>query len=213
MSKAKPQKVVIEFADGAKVDTSFDALPQPLQTELLRQPFASSPSPAPEKEKFLLLEWTDGWKEVTELDPTCKGVSRYTVISRPEDVGRLAIHKEDGFPELVEVVRRPLMLKSISVLDTAVETVQPKLDKSVREGKKIDHFHKLNKEGDARAEQVDALKKAAAAEGVDLKQLKSGGSPEAKAQYEKLRKKMGIRAAQRQQDVWDFLAYLAKQAG
>jgi hypothetical protein len=206
MSKAKPQKIVIEFAGGAMVESSFDALPQPLQTELLRQPFASSPSPAPENEKFLLLEWADGWKEVTELDPTCKGVSRYTVISRPEDVGRLAIHKEDGFPELVEVIRRPLMLKSISVLDTAVETVQPKVEKSVREGKKVDHFHKLNKNGDARAEQVEALKKAAAA---DLKQLKTSGSKE---QYEKIRKKMGIRAGSRQQDVWDFLAYLTKHA-
>jgi len=125
--------------------------------------------------RLLLLEWQDGWKEVTEIDPTCKGVSR-----------------EDGFPELVEIVRRPLMLKSISVLDTGVETVQPKLEKSVREGKKIDHFHKLNKDSDARAEQVDALKKAATAEGIDLKQLKAGS---------------------RQQDVCDFIAYLAKHAG
>src|SRR5437879_3287527 len=150
MSRAKPQKVVIEFAGGVKAESSFDALPQPLQVELLRQPFASLPSPAPEKEKFLLLEWEDGCTEVTEVDPTCKGVSRYTVITRPEDVGRLAIHKEDGFPELVEVVRRPLSLRRISILDTAVETIQPKLEKSVREGKKIDHFHKLNKGGDAR---------------------------------------------------------------
>ena len=209
MSRAKPQKIVIEFAGGAKKESSFDALPYPLQVELLRQPFASLPSPEPEKEKFLLVEWADGAKEVTEIDPTCKGISRYTVITRPEDVGRLAIHKEDGFPELVEVFRRPLTVTSISVLDTAVETVQPKFDKSVREGKKIDHFHKLNKEGDARAEQVDALKKAAAAEGIDLKQLKTAGSQD---QYEKLRKKMGIKAAQRQQDVWDFLAYLAKNA-
>jgi len=85
----------------------------------------SLPSPAPQKEKFLLLEWQDGAKEVTEVDPTCKGVSRYTVITRPDDVGRLAIHKEDGFPELVEVVRRPLTVTSISVLDTAVETAEP----------------------------------------------------------------------------------------
>ena len=211
MPKATPQKVVIEFAGGAKVESSFDALPHPLQVELLRQPFASAPSPAPEKEKFLLLEWEDGSKEVSELDPTCKGVSRYTVITRPEAVGRLAIHREDGFPELVEVVRRPLTLTRISILDTAVETVQPTLDKSVREGKKIDHFHKLNKDGDARAEQVEALKKAATAEGIDLKQLKAG-SPGANDQLEKLRKKMGIRASSRQQDVWDFIAYLAKHA-
>jgi len=209
MSKPTPQKVVIEFAGGAKVESSFDALPHPLQVELLRQPFASAPSPAPANGKFLLLEWQDGWKEVTELDPACKGVSRYTVITRPEDVGRLAIHREDGFPELVEVVRRPLMLKRISVLDTGAETVQLKVEKSVREGKKIDHFHKLNKDGDARAEQLEALKKAAAAEGIDLKQLKASGSNE---QHEKIRKQMGIRAGSRQQDVWDFIASLAKQA-
>jgi hypothetical protein len=206
---AKAQKIIIELANGAKVESSFDALPQPLQADLLRQPFASAPSAAPEHEKFLLIEWEDGCKEVTQIDPTCKGISRYTVITRPEDVGRLAIHKEDGYPELVEVIRRPLTVRRVSLLDTAVETVQPRLDKSVREGKKIDHFHKLNKEGDARADQIEALKKAAAEEGVDLRQLKAGASKET---LEKLRKRMGVRASSRQQDVHDFILYLAKLA-
>lgn len=212
MPSPRPQKVVIEFDGGVKTESRFDVLPEPLQLELLRQPFASSPSPAPEREKFVLLEWDDGWKEVIEVDSTCKGINRYAVISRPEDVGRLSLHREDGYPELVEITRRPLGLKRIAFFVDTVETVRPAVDRSVREGKKIDHFYKLAKDGDARADQVEAFKKAAAEEGVDLKQLASQNPDQSRKQYEKIRQRMGIKASQRQQDVWDFMAYLAKRA-
>ena len=213
MSRRKPQKIVIEFDGGFKTESSFDTLPAPLQVELLRQPFASSPSPDPAREKFLLLEWDDGWKEVIEVDSACKGFNRYAVISRPEDVGRLSLHREDGYPELIEIGRRPLGVNRITFLVDAVDTVQPSMERSVREGKKTDHFFKLTKRGDARSEQIEAFKKAAAAEGIDLEQLRSRGPAELRNHYEKIRRRMGIRAAQRQQDVWDFMAYLAKQAG
>ncbi len=213
MRRPTPQKVVIEFDGGVKTESSFDTLPAPLQLELLRQPFASSPSPAPEQEKFLLLEWDDGWKEVIEVDSTCKGLNRYAVISRPEDVGRLSLHREDGYPELIEIGRKPLGLSRIAFLIDTVDTVQPSVERSVREGKKTDHFYKLTKGGDARSEQIEAFKKAAAAEGIDLKQLRSQDPAELRNHYEKIRRRMGIRAGQRQQDVWDFMAYLAKYAG
>jgi len=210
MHRSTPQKVVIEFDGGLKAESSFDALPAPLQFELLRQPFASRPSPDPEHEKFVLLEWDDGWKEVIEVDSTCKGINRYAVISRPEDVGRLSLHREDGYPELIEITRRPLGLSQVTFLVDTVETVRPSVQRSVREGKKIDHFFKLTKAGDARSEQVEAFKKAAEAEGIDLKQLRSRDPSELRNQYEKIRQRLGIKAVARQQDVWDFMAYLAK---
>ena len=205
--RSRPQKLVIEFDGGVRAEASFDALPGPLQAELLKQPFASSPSPDPEQEKFLLLEWDDGWKEVIEVDPACSGVNRYGVISRPEDVGRLSLHREDGYPELIEITRRPLGLKRITFGDT----VQVSVDRSVREGKKTDRFYKLTRSEDARSELVDAFKKAAAAEGVDPAQLQSQDRDALRNCYEKIRRRMGIRAGQRQQDVWDFMACLARQ--
>ncbi|MBI4264817.1 MAG: hypothetical protein HY657_10605 [Acidobacteria bacterium] len=209
VSQPKALTIVIEFEGGARREAALETLPETLQLELLRQPFASSPSPHPEQEKFLLLEWDDGWKEVFELDGACTGVKRYTVISRPEDVGRLAIDRGDGYPELIEVVRKPLNVSRVTLLVDSVDTVRPTRDRSTREGKKTDHFYKLAKEGDARADLVGAFKNAASAEGLDLGALRSGDPARSREQYERIRRRMGIRAGQRQQDVWDFMAYLA----
>ncbi len=209
MPRSKPQKVVIEFDDGSKREASFDALPSQVQLELLRQPFASQPSAHPEQEKFVLLEWDDGWREVLEVDATCAEINRYYVISRPEDVGRLSLNKKDDYPELIEIVRKPRDLTRITFLDT----FQLSLERSDREGKKIDHFYALSKAGDAISEEMEAFKKAVEELGIDLQDLRSQDPGQLTEQYEKIRRKMGIKAAQRQQDVYDFIAYLAKVAG
>lgn len=212
MRRSTPQKVVIEFDGGFKAESSFGALPAPLQFELLRQPFASVPSPDPEQERFVLLEWDDGWLEVIEVDSACTAINRYSVISRPEDVGRLSLHKDDDYPELIEITRKPLGLNRITLLVDTVESVRASVARSVREGKKVDHFYTLTKAGDTRAEQVEAFKKAAAAEGIDLNQLKSRDPAQLRNEYEKIRRRMGLKAGHRQQDAWDFLAYLARHA-
>ena len=96
MSKSKPKKITVEFADGSKAEADFAALTEQLKFELLRQPAFSRPSLHPEEEKFVLLEWVDGWKEVVEVDSECTEVNRYSVITRPEDVGRLSLTKGSG---------------------------------------------------------------------------------------------------------------------
>ena len=45
---------------------------------------------------------------------------------------------------------------------------------------------------------------------LDLQKLRTQNSAQLPEEYEKIRKKMGIRAGQRQQDALDFIAYLAK---
>ncbi len=208
MPRSKPQKVVIEFDDGSKREASFDALPSQLQFELLRQPFASLPSANPEQEKYVLVEWDDGWREVIQVDAACSEINRYYVISRPEDVGRLSLNKEDGYPELIEIVRKPMDLKRITFLDT----FQLSLERSDREGKKIDHFFALSKAGDAISEEMEAFKRAVEEEGLELQDLKSQDPDQQREAYERIRRKMGIKAFQRQQDVLDFIAYLVKSS-
>jgi hypothetical protein len=209
MPRSKPQKVVIEFGDGSKREASFDALPSQLRWELLRQPFASQPSANPEQEKFVLLEWEDGWREVMEVDAACEEINRYYVISRPEDVGRLSLNKKDDYPELIEIVRKPKDLKRITFLDT----FQLSLERSDREGKKTDHFFGLSKADDAISEEMETFKKAVEEMGIELQDLQSQDPGQPAEQYEKIRRKMGLKAAQRQQDVYDFIAFLAKVAG
>ncbi len=208
MPRSKPRKVVIEFDDGSKTETSFELLPSQLQFELSRQPFASQPSENPDQEKYVLLEWDDGEREVIQVDAACSAINRYYVISRPEDVGRLSLDKKDDYPELIEIVRNPLALRRITFLDTFDLSVE----RSDREGKKTDHFFKLSKGDDAFHEEIEAFKKAVVEEGYDPQTLKSQDPHQQREAYERIRHRMGIKAAQRQQDVFDFIAYLGRAA-
>ena len=208
MPRPRPQKITVEFDDGSKSSASYDTLPTPLQFEIERQPIFTKPSSKPEEERFVLLEWEDGWKEVIEVDEGCTDINRYYVISRPEDVGRLSLDKKDGYPQLIEIIRRPSSVQKITFLDT----FQLTLDKSTREGKKTDHFFSLTKMGDALSELVKDLKNAVAEKGLDLQELRSKEPDQLRELYEEIRREMGIQAGQRQQDVYDFFAYLAKIA-
>jgi hypothetical protein len=208
MLRPAPRKILIEYDDGSKVDSPFDALPFTLQAEILRQPFAGRPSPSPEEEKFVLLEWDDGWKEVIEVDRRCTGINRYYVISRPEDIGRLSLRKEGGYPEFLEIVRKPLDLKRM----TFVDTFRLSPARSEREGKKTDHFFPLTKDTDGLSGLYHAFEKALAEEGIGLKELEEQDPAKPGGIVERIGRKLGIRAGQRQQDLLDFLIYLGKNA-
>jgi hypothetical protein len=208
MPRPAPRKILIEYDDGSKMASPFDALPVPLQAEILRQPFAGRPSPSPEKEKFVVLEWDDGWKEVIEVDRRCTGINRYYVISRPEDIGRLSLGKEDGYPELLEIIRKPLDLKRLSFVDTF--RLGPA--RSEREGKKTDHFFPLTKDRDGLSGLYHAFKQALAEEGIGLKELKEQEPAKLGEILERIGRKLGIKAGKRQQDLLDFFVYLSKNA-
>jgi hypothetical protein len=209
MSQRRPHKILVEFEDGSTCEAPFESLPETLQLDLMRQPFASEPSPEPEKEKFLILEWDDGWKEVIRVDNTCTEINRYYVISRVEHVGRLSIRKQNDYPQLIEIMRRPLNLKRITFADT----FEVSLQRSDREGEKTDHFFALTKEGMALPNMMDAFKAAVEKQSIDLKTLKFQKPDAQLEQYEKIRRVLGIKAGLRQQDVYDFIAFLVKTGG
>jgi hypothetical protein len=206
MPRSRPQEITVKFDDGSMARAPFESLPDSLQSEIMRQPFACKPSLNPEEEKFVLLEWDDGWREVIEVDPDCTDINRFYVISRAEHVGRLSINKQDGYPELIEVVRRPLDLKRIAFKDTFELT----LERSDREGHKTDHFFSLAKKGKGFSEIITAFKEVVKKEGIDFKELSSREPLEVSKQCEKIGHKMGLKAGWRQQDVLDFIAYLVK---
>lgn len=206
MPVAKPQKIEIHFEDGSSVEEDFESLPIPLQRDLLRQPFAAQPSSHPEQEKYLLLEWEDGWKEVMQVDPACTEINRYYVISRPEDMGRLSLNRENGYPDLIEVIRKPLDLRRITFMDN----FQLSRAQSDREGNKTDHFFEMSKNGDTFSSEILAFKKILADEKIEPKDLQTEDPTLQKALFERIRLLMGLRAAFRQQDVFDFIAYLAR---
>lgn len=209
MPNGKPLALVIEFEDASKTSVSFEALPYHLQCELLRQPFASRPLPDNVGDKFVLMEWEDGWKEVVRVDRPCSSIGRYYVISRPEEVGRLSLKGGDSYPELIEVTRRPSSISRITFLDTFHLTP----GSSHREGKKTDCFFELTKADSAVDAAVQDLKRALEEEGIESRDLHAVDWSRQKEQYERIRRRMGIVAAFRQQDAYDFIAHLIKKAG
>ena len=63
-----------------------------------------------------MLEWKDGWKEVYALPPDVSDVRKYYVIRRVEEVGRLFLDRGDGYPELIEVLRKPKEVERMTLL-------------------------------------------------------------------------------------------------
>lgn len=204
MSPPNPTQIILEFDHGSQASLPFDQLPGTLQQEILRQPFAAMPCPNPDEAQFVLLEWDDGWNEVIQVDGTCTDINRYYVINRPEDVGRLSLNKENDYPELIEIIRKPMDLKKITFLDTYELT----LERSLREGKKRDHFFACKKEGDSLSEMRKRFKRALVDEGISLEDLNTKEGDQLRELYARIRKKMGIKAGQREQDAYDFVAFL-----
>ncbi len=208
MAALKPFHLTMEYEDGTKTTLPFGALPLTLQAELMRQPAFSRPSPDPENENFLLLEWEDGWIEVIKVDSDCREINRYYVINRPEDSGRLSLTRKNGYPELIEINRKPLQLKKIHFMDS----FGLNLKKSVREGKKTDHFFTLEKCEPVLSEILARFKRIVKQEGLDLSRLRPPSSGQEDEDYQKVWQGLGILAGQRQQDVFDFITCLAKKA-
>ena len=207
MSRPIPTKMVLEYEDGSSSSSSFEELPGTLQRGILRQPSFSAPSPHPEKEKYVLLEWDDGWKEVIQVDESCKDINRYYVIRRPEEVGRLSLNSSGEYPELIEIIRKPMNLKKI----TFSGTHELALDKSIREGKKTDHFFACNRNGDSLSELKDSFRKALEDEGVSLEELKSKDGNQLRGLFGRMKKRMDIKAGEREQDVFDFMAFFCHE--
>ena len=203
MTLPRPSKIMIEYEDGDRTTVDYQTLTDACRFELERQPALCRPSPAPDKDKYLIVIWEDGWREVYKVDPACVGLNRYYVISRPEDAGRLSINKADGRPELVEIGRRPLSVRTV-VLGESLE-LTPNV--TTREGTKKDHFFKASPNGDKMAEIREEFAQALAEEN-SVSSLAEDASENRTEILERVRKRMRLNAGNNQQDVLDFLAGL-----
>lgn len=200
-----PTRLVLEFDDGSRVAAPWEALSEGARADLLRQPFVGRLTSAAQGDRrFVLIEWDDGWREVVAVDGGCDAVRRYRVLTRPESVGRLSLNRPDGYPELVEIDRRPLEVRRISFTETlAVEPAR-----SVREGKKTEQHFALQRRGDAVTQLTRDLAAILAEEGIAPRDLRDADPVATRGRYERWRRRLGVHASWRQEDALDFVAWL-----
>jgi hypothetical protein len=92
--------------------------------------------------KYVLLEWEDGWREVTPVDGDALAVSKYFVIERIEYFGRVVVERPGGeVPALVITDRKPLEVKNVILVGSSANGLQKSSE--YREGGRVEHNYEL----------------------------------------------------------------------
>ena len=112
--KSRTKSITIEYEDGSskRVGAEDTAALAALVDELGRE--FSSATADPASGRHVLVEWKDGWKEVFAVSPETIGIRRYCVIERKEAIGRLFVDREAGYPEMIQILRRPGDVERVS---------------------------------------------------------------------------------------------------
>ncbi len=213
----KPKQLMIEYEDGSARTIPFNQLDRSVWQELSRRGFCSSPSEAEPTKSYLLLRWKNGWQEVVGVDQGSVDLLRYYVLERVEETGRVVLETGADYPLLVAIKRLPKELESISIFGgepIKVNQVAPKEKKE--EGDKIEHVefdraerhfqpHPKGIGKDAVQEVPRLLATEITKKDLSAQELLNLEPGEKVEKYKDLAKAMGIRAMERQEDLYGFL--------
>jgi len=117
MSAAKAIKIKVEYDDGSVKECGAEDLSEEGKEALAQLglvPF--SLKDVGEKTKYVLVEWKNGWREVFSVPSDVTEIRNYVVIRRAEEIGRLFVDKQKGYPELIEIIRNPKDVERITLL-------------------------------------------------------------------------------------------------
>jgi hypothetical protein len=156
---------------------------------------------------FLILEWSDGWREVIRVS-SIKGFLRYYVIQRMENVGRLVLDKVEGYPELLIIERKPRDLSKI-VLYGMNKAYRVNLRRKERFGDKVElsGHEEVEDSGEIKKEFVNALRKR----GYDPNALLSLKDDELKERLKELGNEINLYPSVDPRDAFDFMKLLLEE--
>ena len=213
-----PKHLIIEYEDGSTKGIEFNQLSKPFRLELSRRGLCPPPSVISEPLKhYLLLKWKNGWQEVMGVDKTPVELLRYYVLERMEEVGRMAFEVKGDHPVLLIINRLPKELHSLMIVGRKHAKVYRLESKTKREeGNKIEyveydkaerHFQpELDNQTEAwLGEIMDALKTELDKRGLRVEKLLTADQANRVKEYKDLAKALGLRATERQEDVYGFL--------
>lgn len=208
MAKNEPQRLIIKFDDGSTRDLEFTKLSRAFQIELSRLGGFPMSSPLLVPQKYLLLMWKDGWQEVMGIEESCFDLFKYYVLQRVEEFGRLAIERTGPFPAVRIIGRKPDELEKVALTD-GIDTKTYALAKGGGlhvEGGKTEIQYKLESVGaDPMEEIMGQLKKALGNDGTTAKVLLAKSHSEKLEAYERIRREIGLKASEKQEDILAFI--------
>ncbi len=218
-----PKYFFIEYDDGSTKKIEFNQLSRPVHLELSRMGLCPSPFETPEPSKhYLLLRWKNGWQEVTGVDKNPLDLLRYYILERMEEVGRMALEVKGDYPVLLSIKRLPKELDRLMIVGSdhaKVYRLEPKAKKE--EGDKIEHveFDRAERHFQPEpeekaevwvAEVTEALKNELDRKGLSAKKLLNEDPSHRVKEYKELAKALGLRATERQEDVYGFIELMIK---
>ena len=110
---SRPINIKVEYEDGTSRESGIEKLSQGARKELEDLGLLIE---APENDKYVVVEWKDGWKEVYRASSKATDLRKYYVIERQEEIGRLYLDRGEGYPELIQILRKPNEVKRVSLL-------------------------------------------------------------------------------------------------
>jgi len=113
MDSRKPLKIKVEYDDDTIQEFEIKNLSYEVQKDLAKLGIITCLA---YEQKHVLVEWKNGWKEVFTVPADVTAVRNYYVIRRAEETGRLFLDKENGYPELLEILRKPRDVEKVTLI-------------------------------------------------------------------------------------------------
>jgi len=213
-----PKHLIIEYEDKSAKTIPFSQLDRSIWGELSRSGLCSPPTESIEPSKnYLLLRWKDGWQEVVAVGQDTVDLLRYYILERVEETGRAVLETGVDYPLLLTVKRLPKELESLTIVNgnaAKAYHVEPKWKKE--EGDKIEHVeydraerHFQPHAQETGKEDIQTMARLLAAEmtkkDLQPRKLLEIEPDQRVAKYKELAKAMGIRAMEKQEDLYGFL--------
>ena len=219
-----PKRLLIEYEDGSTKGIDFNQLSARGQLELSKLGLCSPSPVAPQVSKsYLLLRWGDEWQEVLGIDESFIELLRYYVLERVEEVGRMALEVEADYPLLFQIKRMPKQLDSLIIIGRSNQKFygfKPKGRKE--EGRKIEYVqydgterpyhYKGEADVETRIEEMmELLKTEINQRGLSAQNLLTTEPARRVETYQELAGALGIRAMEKQEDVYGFLQLMTER--
>jgi len=221
---AVPMQLIVSYDDGSQKGLDFDKLDENLKTELTHLGLCPPPSEIGSAKHYVLMQWKNGWREVIGSNRNTLDFLRYFVIRRIEDRGRMSFEVGDEYPIFYVLKRLPMDLNRLLIvskdrvrsydLGKEVERHEGTFDA----GGKLEYVKWDKTDSKFPSETSDApknldgilssLKDTLKKKGLVARDL-LGLTPSQRIEsYKQIAEGMGIRAYERQADVYGFIDLL-----